>query len=219
MSYTAQNIRVLNNFQVDSGQINTTTTTATLPSISDTLVGRTTSDTLTNKVINDPSNTVGANILRNGVTYVLTLGGAAPSVGQVLTYTGANTLQFQTGSNSLITGTVTTNTNTPTTVVSIPLATSGSVMNVKTTVVASSGGPAATTGYSSTIQATFQNASGVVTFSGGSTDVTSTVFTDPAMATITVTYVISGTNINVTVTGLAAATVVFNAYAETRVAP
>ena len=61
------------------------TGTLTLPTATDTLVARTTTDTLTNKTITGTTNSVDANNLRNGSTYVVTLGGSAPVAGQVLT--------------------------------------------------------------------------------------------------------------------------------------
>lgn len=68
---------------------------AGLPVRSYALVGETTTDTFTNKVIIDPSNDVAANRLRNG-TNIATLGAVAPLAGQVLTATSGTVLQWAT---------------------------------------------------------------------------------------------------------------------------
>ncbi|QJX71861.1 hypothetical protein F-M6_0098 [Faustovirus] len=57
------------------------------------LVGRTTADIFTNKIIIDPSNTIASNnLLVNGD--VITVSGSAPTVGQVLTATSATDVTF-----------------------------------------------------------------------------------------------------------------------------
>jgi Trk K+ transport system NAD-binding subunit len=72
----------------------TTGRTITFPDITDTLVARSTTDTLTNKTITGTTNTVDANNLRNGSTYVVSLGGSAPVSGNVLVATSSSTATF-----------------------------------------------------------------------------------------------------------------------------
>ena len=62
--------------------------TVTLPSGTRTLVAQDTYDLLKNKTIIGITNTVDANSLRNGTTYVVSLSGSAPTTNQVLTYDG-----------------------------------------------------------------------------------------------------------------------------------
>lgn len=71
------------------------TGTLTLPTATDTLVARTTTDTLTNKTIVSTTNTVAAQQLHNLTGTVDVSGSAAPTVGQVLTATGATTATWQ----------------------------------------------------------------------------------------------------------------------------
>ncbi len=64
--------------------------TLTLPTGADTLVARATTDILTNKTLTGTTNTIDANNLRNGSTWVTSLSGSAPGTNQVLTYNGTN---------------------------------------------------------------------------------------------------------------------------------
>ena len=77
--------------------------TLTLPTSSDTLVARATSDTLLNKNITGLSNYVDANVLRNGSTWAMPLGGAAPATNNVLTFDGTQALWSAPASVSSVT--------------------------------------------------------------------------------------------------------------------
>ena len=66
--------------------------TLTLPTSTDTLIGRDTVDTMTSKTITGPTNNVDANNLRNGENWVIPLSGSSPSSDQVLTYDGSNAI-------------------------------------------------------------------------------------------------------------------------------
>ena len=66
-----------------------------LPVISDTLVGRSSTDTLTNKNITGTTNTVRATQLGTTGSDVVVNGASAPSTGQVLTATGTSTASWQ----------------------------------------------------------------------------------------------------------------------------
>lgn len=57
------------------------------------LVGRNTHDTFTNKLMIDPSNTIASNNILVGSS-VISVGGSAPVVGQVLTATSTTAAQF-----------------------------------------------------------------------------------------------------------------------------
>lgn len=78
-----------------------------LPWVSDTLLGRNTTDTLTNKTITDVSNNVSANRLNNVGTGVDVASGPVPSVGYVLTATSSTVAQFQAplNTNTFLNGT------------------------------------------------------------------------------------------------------------------
>jgi len=84
------------NVNLNIPEISTKTTIyvkQSLPTVGYTMVGRTTSDTFTNKTIIDPSNNVAAGSLLNG-TNVAVLGSIAPMAGQVLTATSSNALSW-----------------------------------------------------------------------------------------------------------------------------
>jgi hypothetical protein len=68
------------------------------------LVGRTTADIFTNKTITDSSNTVAANNVLVGED-IITIGGSAPTAGQVLTATSTSAVAFS--SPFAVTGSIT----------------------------------------------------------------------------------------------------------------
>jgi hypothetical protein len=72
----------------------TTSQTLNIPNITttDTILTAAATQTETNKTITGTTNTVDANNLRNGSTWVVPLGGAAPTANQVLAYNGSNTI-------------------------------------------------------------------------------------------------------------------------------
>jgi hypothetical protein len=64
--------------------------TVTLPTGTRTLTARDTTDTLTNKTITDTTNSVDADTIRNGATWAVAFGGAAPTTNQVMQFNGSN---------------------------------------------------------------------------------------------------------------------------------
>ncbi|AMN83829.1 hypothetical protein D5b_00410 [Faustovirus] len=64
-----------------------------LPSAGYRLVGRSTADIFTNKILIDPSNTIASNNILVGSS-VITVGGSAPTAGQVLTATSTSAVAF-----------------------------------------------------------------------------------------------------------------------------
>lgn len=66
-----------------------------LPSAGYRLVGRSTADIFTNKILTDPSNTIASNNILVGSTQI-SIDGSAPVVGQVLTATTTSALEFAT---------------------------------------------------------------------------------------------------------------------------
>ena len=77
---------------------NTVARTYTLQDSSDTLVGRATTDTLTNKTMTGATNTLTASVLKSATTEISISGATAPSNGQVLTATSSTTATWQTPS-------------------------------------------------------------------------------------------------------------------------
>jgi hypothetical protein len=73
----------------------TNTGTLTLPTSTDTLIGRATTDAFTNKTITDPTNTVTASQLRTTGADVVISSAAPPTAGQVLTATSATNATWQ----------------------------------------------------------------------------------------------------------------------------
>ena len=73
----------------------TTTKNITFPNSSDTLVGKATSDIMTNKTITDTTNNVAANSLKSATTLVNVAAATAPSSGQLLIATSSTTATWQ----------------------------------------------------------------------------------------------------------------------------
>ncbi len=103
--------------EVDSGSTTSTTTTlqasqtanriVILPDDNDTLVGRKTTDTMTNKTIVSTTNTVRASELATTGAAVDVVSAAPPSTGQILKATSATTATWQVNTNT-ITNSITT---------------------------------------------------------------------------------------------------------------
>lgn len=74
----------------------TNTGTVTLPTATDTLVARATTDTLTNKTMTGATNTLTASLLKSATTEVSVSAATAPTNGQVLTATSGTTATWQT---------------------------------------------------------------------------------------------------------------------------
>lgn len=190
--------------------------TLTFPTTTTTIVGRNTTDTLTNKTINDPTNTVGANYLYNGSTWSVQLLGSTPTVGQVLTITSSGVAQFQSGSGTSNGSGTTTDGTTAVTLATIAIP-ANTVYLLKTDVVAKrTDSLVAGYAFSQNYSATFENVSGTVTQAGGATQYISQVLSDTNTAALTMTYTISGTNVLIQVTGLAAITFSWNSYTTIR---
>lgn len=76
--------------------------TLTFPDATDVIVGRTTTDTLTNKTITATSNNIAANSLKTATGIVSVASATAPSAGQVLTATSATVAEWTTPGASLV---------------------------------------------------------------------------------------------------------------------
>ena len=81
-----------------------TTRTLTVPNANTTIVGTDIVQTLTNKTITDPTNTVTATGLRTSTTAVSIAGSSAPTIGQILTATSNTAATWQTPSGLAIGG-------------------------------------------------------------------------------------------------------------------
>lgn len=68
---------------------NTANSILTLPTTTDTVVGKSTIDTLTNKTLLSTTNDVAANYIRNGATFV-NISASVPSTNQVLSFDGSS---------------------------------------------------------------------------------------------------------------------------------
>lgn len=203
MSRSEFNFIVRNNLNITGATV-TNVGTLTFPTSTTTIVGGDTVDTLTNKTINSTTNTVAANILYNGATWNIPLGGSAPSAEQVLTFSGG-VLQFTNANANATAGTAITTTATPTTTTTIPIPLNDVlILDTNASAIRTDGGGTESFGYQ--LISTFKNVAGVVTETapGGSAQL---IFNEAGSATWNVTYVISGSNVLVTVTGEAAKTI------------
>jgi hypothetical protein len=128
---TGPNITTLN-YPAPSGAV-----TLTYPNTSDTVVGRATSDTLTNKTLSATSNSARATeIGTSGANVVIS--STAPSSGQVLTATSATAASWQTPTNGTVTS-IATGTGLSASPGS-PITSSGTISIANTTVSAGSYG-------------------------------------------------------------------------------
>lgn len=217
MSASFQTLTVRSGFTITGASVTNGAGTLTFPTSTTTLVGRNTTDTLTNKTINDPTNTVGANNLYNGSVWSLQLQGASvPTVGQILTITSTGVAQFQSGAGTTNGSGTTTDGTTLVTLATIAIP-SNTVYLLKTDAVAKrTDSLVAGYGFSQTYSAAFQNVSGTVTQAGGATQYSSQVWSDTNTAGLTITYTISGTNVLIQTSGLAATTFSWNSFTTVR---
>lgn len=171
--------------------------------------------TITNKILNDSSNTVGANVLRNGNTWVLPLTGPSPVEGQTLKVIGGSIVWAN--DNGDITATVTTAGATTT-----PLYTQAVPINSVTTVRAIISAYDATTvanNASLTITGAFSsNGAGVVTQIGG-TDLLYFGPLIPPLNPLKASFSTSVGNVIVNVTGVAAQSVTWTGRIVVTISP
>ncbi|MDR3595457.1 hypothetical protein, partial [Clostridium sp.] len=80
--------------------------TVSIPTGSDTVATLTALQTLTNKNITGTTNTVEATKMRNGSTWSVSFGGAAPTTGQLLGYNGSNTTTWVSSDNTATSNTI-----------------------------------------------------------------------------------------------------------------
>lgn len=108
-------------------------------------------------------------------------------------------------------GTVQTTNATPATIITIPIPT-GATVQIIADICAHI---LATSGASYELMGTYRNSAGTVSLVGA--NVATLTNRDAALATATVTFVISGTNVIVTATGIAATTIEWGGFAYTTV--
>jgi hypothetical protein len=221
MSASFQSLTVRNSLTITGATVTNGGGTLTFPTTTTTIVGRNTTDALTNKTItnstmNDSTNTVGANNLYNGSTWTAAISGPTPTVGEVLTCTSAGILQFQTGSGTTNGSGTTTDGVTAVTLATIAIP-SNTVYMLATDVVAKRTDTlVAGYAFGQKYTAAFENVSGTVTEAGGVNNFSSQVFADTNTAGLTMTYTISGTNVLVQVTGLTGITLSWNSFTTIR---
>lgn len=204
MSRTVSDLTVLNQLTINGATVNNGGM-LTFPTATTNIVGTDTINTLTNKNITGTTNTVDANNLRNGSTWIIPLSGAAPINGQKLTYDGTNAVWVS--DNDAI-ATVTTTDATVTTLDTI--ATSSNVSYfIKTKIIARSSDPGSqSNGYQ--LIGIFNNSAGTVT------QVSTTDRLEfENNSTWNAVFTISGTNVVINVTGEASKTIQWKSSTET----
>ncbi len=210
MSRTFTSLQLLNPQGLKIGTTNPLTVSAagltaprmiTFPDATDTLVARSTTDTLTNKTLIGTSNNIEANKIGQGSNAVSVSGTA--TAGFVLTATGANTASWQNMSTSIINSITTTN-STPTTIATIPTSdsttylVSADVVARRTDLGVESGG--------FQIKCTYRRQTGVVTLTQINSDDKLT-FLDTGTWNVISTADVTGGNILIQVSGDAAKTI------------
>lgn len=220
MSASFQNLTARNQLTITGATV-TNVGTLTFPTTTTTIVGRNTTDALTNKTItsstmNDSTNTVGANNLYNGSTWTAAISGPTPTVGEVLTCTATGVVQFQTGSGTTNGSGTTTDGTTPVTLATIAIP-SNTVYLLKTDLVGKRTDTlVAGYAFSQTYSAAFENVSGTITEAGGVNNYSSQIWSDTNTQGLSAVYTISGTNVLIQITGLAAITLSWNSYTTIR---
>jgi hypothetical protein len=217
MSASYSSLTVRNQLTITGANVTNGAGNLTFPTTTTTIVGRNTTDTLTNKTItsstmNDSTNIVGANNLYNGSTWTGAISGSTPAVGQVLTVTAPGVFQFQSSAGPTPGSGTTTDGVTPVTLatIAIPINTE---YKLDTNIVAKRTDVSiAGYGFSQDLSSGFANVSGTITQNGGVGNYASRVFADAAVSALTASYVISGTNVLIQVTGLAAVTLSWKSY-------
>jgi hypothetical protein len=180
-----------------ASQINNNGLDLTLPTVGTGIIPSIDStSTFTNKTITSTTNNVAANSLQNGATWSVAMSGPAPSANQVLATDGlGNVTWVANGYETPVT--VTTNNATPTTLFTYP-TTANTVINITATISAfDSTTPANNSAF--IIKAAFYtNGVGTITQLLPSIDKT---YFGPLIQVLDSTYTISGTSVNITVTG------------------
>lgn len=204
MSRTVSELNVLNQLTISGATVNNGGI-LTFPTSTTTIVGTDTTNTLTNKNITGTTNTVDANNLRNGSTWVISLSGSAPINGQKLTYNGTNAVWE---SDDSTVATVTTTDATVTALETIATTSDQSYL-IRTRVTSRrSDSGSESNGY--VLTGLFKNVAGTVT----QVNITDRLEFEDSSAWNTI-FAISGTNILINVTGEASKTIQWKSSTET----